>query len=243
MTDLSDNLMPVDSPIARNQGAVSAYEFNSQNERNTVDLTKIKNFSFSSGQGGTLTLGGTANGNGYFQIKNEGGSVIVTGDKNGITVSDGSIVINDTGGTLVVDSSGIKSTTQFPNGGITVGSISNTSSTSFVDVPGASITFSLSRTANILVIFDIVGLHLSNSGAGGNCYTILNVDGTAQAKTLETPGRMAPDASTVYGQTAGASSILTLGAGSHTLKLQYRTTQNEDAYINFPSITYTTLGK
>lgn len=80
---LNQYLQPVNTPIDQNKGAVSSYSFDAENERNTVTLSKIKNFSFSAGTGGTLQLGGTANGNGFMIIKNEAGSTIIEADSNG----------------------------------------------------------------------------------------------------------------------------------------------------------------
>ncbi len=74
--------MPEDSPII-NQGAVTPYDFNSQQERNNVGNYNLKVFNFSKGYGGTLTLGGTTNGNGLMILKDETGGTIFTGDNLG----------------------------------------------------------------------------------------------------------------------------------------------------------------
>lgn len=79
---LNANLQPENSPIT-NSGAISPYSFDGQNERGVINAMKIKNFSFNSGTGGTLTLGGTANGSGFMQLKNENGTLIFTADYNG----------------------------------------------------------------------------------------------------------------------------------------------------------------
>jgi len=53
-------------------------------ERDAIGNFNIGNFSFSKGRGGTLTLGGTANGNGLMQVKNGLGTKTVEVDKDGI---------------------------------------------------------------------------------------------------------------------------------------------------------------
>lgn len=83
MENLNEQLTPNDSPIALNQGATPSYLFDAMFERNAVSLSKIKNFSFSAGTGGTLTLGGTNNGNGLFQLKDVNGTKIIQGDNQG----------------------------------------------------------------------------------------------------------------------------------------------------------------
>lgn len=79
---LNANLQPEDSPIT-NSGAVSPYSFDGQNERGVINAMKIKSFSFNSGTGGTLTLGGTENGSGFMQLKDENGTLIFTADYEG----------------------------------------------------------------------------------------------------------------------------------------------------------------
>jgi len=97
MVDLTSNLFPVDSPIARNQGQVSAFQFDSDNERGVISAAKVRNFSFSQGQGGTLTLGGTLNGNGVLNINDSSGSSLVVADNNGITIkaNNGTTIIDN----------------------------------------------------------------------------------------------------------------------------------------------------
>ena len=120
MVDLNENLLPEDSPIAENQGAVSAYDFDGGNERNVISLTKIKNFSFNAGTGGTLVLGGTNNLSGMLKIRNEAGTTIIQGDSDGmhfydeggteqIKIDEGGLYgLSGTGGTLIkVDDVGL----------------------------------------------------------------------------------------------------------------------------------------
>lgn len=89
MTDYSKqgldaNLRPINSPAVENtKDRVTGYEFNSDNERNAIGATNIQNFSFSTGRGGTLTLGGTANGDGLMVLKNATGGTIFTGNNTG----------------------------------------------------------------------------------------------------------------------------------------------------------------
>lgn len=84
-TDLDEFGMPKNSPITAGTVSESAYEYRSTNERNSVGDYNLQNFNFGKGQGGTLVLGGTANGNGVLQIKNSVGTVIIQGDNAGHT--------------------------------------------------------------------------------------------------------------------------------------------------------------
>lgn len=94
--NLNQHLQPYNSPITSGGGSVNAYEFDSKNERGAVttsfihDLAvtnaKIQSINFSKGTGGTLTLGGTANGNGVLNVVNEGATSLVMIDAGGIDV-------------------------------------------------------------------------------------------------------------------------------------------------------------
>jgi len=58
--DLDNFLNPKDAPMALSKDVVDPYTFDMNNERNSVGQNQIRDFSFSSGFGGTLTLGGSA---------------------------------------------------------------------------------------------------------------------------------------------------------------------------------------
>jgi hypothetical protein len=53
MTDLTNNLMPENSPIATNQGVVTSYEFDANNEA----IAKIRRASIGSAEIGTAVIG------------------------------------------------------------------------------------------------------------------------------------------------------------------------------------------
>ena len=133
--NLNEFLFPQNSPIAQNQGQVSSFRFDYENESGVISTSKVRfaaidtaqiadaaignaqigtaavgsaniatavigsvhihDFSFNQGTGGTLTLGGTSNGNGLFSLKNAAGTEIVAMDNTGITVNQGSITVKD----------------------------------------------------------------------------------------------------------------------------------------------------
>lgn len=105
MTDYSTSgldsfLNPINAPEA-NSGAVSSMDFDVLNDRNIIGATKLRDFSFSSGVGGTITLGGVDDGNGELVIKDSSGNTIVSGDSLGfhgyLTSGTESIRINGSG--------------------------------------------------------------------------------------------------------------------------------------------------
>jgi hypothetical protein len=144
--ELNKYLQSNNSPIAQNQRLTSAYEFNSQFERNSVDLTKIKNFTFSAGTGGTLVLGGANNGNGLMQVKDSSGAVIVSADNTGILIEGGNIIVKNADNTTIIDTSGIVSTANFASDQIVSSTTNETSGTSYISLPGSTMdTFILDR--------------------------------------------------------------------------------------------------
>ncbi len=108
---LQPNLGTLDKQILGNP--VSAFGFDANNERGAIKNVSIQNasidnakigtaaidtanirdaaitnakidtFTFDKGQGGTLTLGGTANGNGLMQVRDSSGTLIIQGDNLG----------------------------------------------------------------------------------------------------------------------------------------------------------------
>ena len=103
MVDLTDNLMPKDSPIDVNNPQTTGFSFDAENEAGVISSAKMRNASivhakigtaaigtanigtltFNEIEGGTARLGGTANGDGVLQIRNALGTVIVQGDNLG----------------------------------------------------------------------------------------------------------------------------------------------------------------
>ena len=79
MIELDNKLNPVNSPIS-SSGAIDPYRWGYINEDGVVTSRKIVNFSFSQGSGGTLTLGGTTNGNGQMVLKDSSGGTIFVGN-------------------------------------------------------------------------------------------------------------------------------------------------------------------
>lgn len=267
----------MDSPVARNHGAVSSYEFDSQNERNAVNLTKIKNFSFSQGFGGTLTLGGAGNGNGLMLVKDASGSTVVRADnqginifgtaggtivslnENGILVNGGNITVNNENGSVVLDSFGIRSTTQFPNNQLVSNPNGTTASTSFVDLTGSSFTITAERDINVLFnilvtarsteenyifnqygvatqLYDsfLAGPAISNPITYGYAATRADIDGGGTLTGFTYSTNASP---------TSVSAILLVQEGTHNYKLQFAASGGGTALVNAFIVNYIILGQ
>lgn len=115
MNDLNEYLFPKDSPIAQNQGQVTAYQFDYQNEAvskirvaaigsaniqsGAIGSAQIGTISFNQVSGGTASLGGVGNGDGLLTVNNAGGTEVVRLDNTGIVITAGSItdvIVNST---------------------------------------------------------------------------------------------------------------------------------------------------
>lgn len=251
-------LQPQNSPVANAGGAVPYYEFASQFDRNAINLTKIRNFRFDQAVGGTLTLGGTANGNGVMQVLNSSGGTIVTADNQGITINGGSITINDVSGSTIIDGFGVNSINQFPSDGFSNNSTHTTTSASYVDVPGSSFTITPSQTRNYLFNIFVAALAAGGgwieNGYGVDLQLYDNTAGTAVITGLYATGQAAthvffPGPGTISvtermsSQDVTFSDILSVSGGTHTYTLQYRVNGGGTAEIDTFIISYVGLGK
>lgn len=190
--NLDSNLFPKNSPYVAQQ-QVSAFAFDYQNEAGIISSAKIRNASIGTAQisridfniieGGTATLGGSANGDGVLLVNNSSGSNVVTIDNQGVTVTDGSISIKNSGGTTVLDSTGLNSLNNFESGGAT-GQAGTLTSTSYTQWPGLTVTTSnFTRSRNVLMFcgmsfaVDSVG----GTAANGFANMVFNVDNSIPA--------------------------------------------------------------
>ena len=245
MNDLDEFGRSRNSPIYRNihtpyQGGM---DFDAQTDRNVITNAKLRNFSFNAGTGGTIVLGGAGNGNGYLNIKNSAGAVIVAADNTGLTVNDGSITIQNSGGTNIIDATGLISSTNFANNFYYDDTNIATTSTSYVDVTGSSLSFTLSRSTNVLISFYALITTWGNNASYDYATDVaVAIDGTAQSPAA-TSGWYSTTA-LVFKKTDSVSCarIFTLASGSHTIKLQWRTNSNVDANMLTRNLNYMVLG-
>jgi hypothetical protein len=149
-------------------------------------------------------------------------------------VTFGDIVLDGTGvtGTLstsggtIIDNSGLNSLANFPKGQIINASSPSTSSGTYIDVPGSTMSpFTLGRSTNVLIYFSIDG----NSGSFPDCFcNVQYVDNTTQLQDLFVTGNFTTEVTggvatyAVDAEFAYFMQFVTLSAGSHTFKLQMK---------------------
>lgn len=163
-----------------------------------------------------------------------------------------SVSILDSSNTSIVDSTGIVSTTQFSNGSVSIansGGSFTTNTTLSTDIPNLTISFTLVRTANVL-LFAQVGGGCTNAGNGPDYGKFqLAVDGTVVGGPIALYGNwyLSGGVATLgVGQSGTPIVIASLSSGSHTLTCRYATTNASfSAYATDQTqvIGYAVLGK
>jgi len=151
---LNSSLQPINSPVTNSgftASFIDSYTYNSTNDRNAVSIYNIKNFSFNAGTGGTLTLGGLNDGNGILQIKDSGGTQRVVLNNEGITVNDGSIVIKNSLGSVIMNQTGL-TTYNFKSDSRSESTVVNTAGTTYSTIGSVTLDFDLNKKCNVLFL-------------------------------------------------------------------------------------------
>lgn len=232
-------------------------EFDYNTDRNAVGRTKIKNFSFSQGNGGTIILGGTANGDGLMLVKDASGNTIVTVDNAGIEVEGGNIVVKNADNTTIIDTSGIVSSANFPSDFVTDNTLNSESGTAYVDVPGSSLdAFVIARPTKALILTSLKGYNPYFVSDDSSLSVAVNssVSGDIMSRELTTNWYLTGIDQDINEHITGWSitatsidstfgNIVDLAAGTHTLKLRYkRNGASGTAFLENFQLSYVVLG-
>lgn len=272
---LNKYLQPPEAPVTQTRKFTKGVDFDLNNDNNIItslklkDLSvttakidnlavtsaKINDFSFNSGQGGTLTLGGTANGNGVMKVNNSLGSAIVTADNAGILVEGGNIVVKNADNTTIIDTEGIVSTASFLTASVEDATTRTTTSSTFVDVSGGALTaFVTTRATKAIIFVSGFGYNIAwlQSATAMQLQATDSVDGvlvnfpiTIESKLSSVSGTGSPFTTFGYSadyQFVSSSIIADLTAGTHTLKLQYKTNGSGTAELALTQLGYVILG-
>lgn len=255
---LNSQLLSKDSLAAGTRAYNDAITFDTATDlpTNYIGSANIRNFSFSQGQGGTLALGGTSNGDGVMVVNNASGTAVVTLNNAGITVNNGSLSIYNSSGSLTFDSSGLVSFSNFRseviNDNNSVNTIVGTAHTPLTN--GTSQSFVLSRSTNVYMYAYIISAdnHYFDSYsyvAGGYLYI---TDGTSDYISMPADGGKCEP----YFDGSGAatavgvgyisnhySHIATLPAGTYTLVAKASEDYGGTMYITGLNYGYLILGQ
>lgn len=244
-----------ESPLERPR-TQQGIDFDYATDRNAIGRTKIKTFNFSAGFGGTLTLGGTANGNGLMLVKDSSGDTIVTVDNAGIVIEGGNLVVKNSSNTTIIDTAGLVSTANFPTDEVVSASTNTTTSESATDLPGSTLdSFVLTRTAKVLVLSSVQARNDAFGVDGSNVTAIVHDSASGEVLSYpiltytyltdidETSGTVTGWSYDTAASFFTAGVVLDMNAGTHTLKLQYnRNGSSGTAIVSFYQLAYVVLG-
>lgn len=184
-------------------------------------------------------IGGSININDRFTVDADGNVVITKGN----------ITIKDEDEIAIIDSKGLISAASFATDNVVNSSSRTTTSQTWVDVPNTTLTFSLPRSAKVLIGVIVQAKIADMEGDDIRIMNVaVNVDAsnltpymTIRDTRLDAAGVFSTDSRTF---TLNHGAIETLAEGSHTIKLQFSIDDsNETATILYTSVYYIVLGK
>lgn len=216
MIELNEFLQPQNAPVTQASEFKNSMQFDSNTDRNSVTFSKIKNFSFNAGTGGTIQLGGTENGNGFLVVKDASGSTMVTIDNTGVTINSGSLTIYNQYGSAVIDAYGLNSQTGFKNSDSSSLSLNQNFATSTPGVvTGGTLNIISNRSQLVRIDYSCTG-YITGTTSGLNGYIAL-FDGVGEVNTAARVHFGSDQLSLVTGYNFG---VYTVGAGTTPIYLK-----------------------
>ena len=205
-----------------------------------VTSAKINDFSFNQGTGGTLTLGGTNNGNGVLSVNNSAGTNVVTLNNNGLTVTNGLITVQNDSGSTVIDSKGLNSLATFQSVAFTYGGTQTITNTE-ADITNTTGTIVVTRQSNYLFLTNVDNTLVFSTTNGAN-QVYFNLNGTNQSPSGRMGATHAQAHNTTLETTIALTHLITLATGTHTIKLRMSNNNAAGATVESASLVYIALG-
>lgn len=150
-----------------------------------------------------------------FAIDGDTGDAFFAGQLRSGTLITGELTIGD--GSIVLDELGLRSTTAFLNSITTRGTPETFTTDSYVDNTGSSQTFILERSTNILLSVKAEMYITESAGNTGSAALYIDINGTISNNGIIFVGT-GNNATHTY----SVQYIVTLPAGTHTIKLKSR---------------------
>lgn len=215
----------------------------------TGDATYKGTISAGSVISGNIIVGGADNDDGYISVLDASNNEKVRLDKDGIVVSAGKITVQDSGSTTILDSYGLVSGANFPFSQVSsVDTSDTTSSNTWTDVTDMSIDVTTSRSQQVLIMAKVTGGE-TNGGfsttSPNACQFRILVDGSQVGTHLHLRSSIRENGGTttyILGDTS-ISLIATVGAGTKTIKIQYRSSVSGKSVMCTPSLCQLTVFK
>jgi len=217
----------------------------------TKGVFPVGAISFDKASGGQLTIGGKDNSGGVISVQDDDANEKILIDSSGITITDGKITIRDVNGTTIIDGIGLVSSGSFTFDSVVGTGTQTTTAVDWVDITGLTLTFTLTRSAQVLFFITVVGYTQGqwDDSSVRTCYVALDIDGSIPSgfENIELVGARFGDPSAwLLAEPAGLHYPVTLAAGTHTAKLKFLTSNSGyDAgiYRSDCRLSYLVLGK
>lgn len=261
---LNSNLQSVNSIPANSVSFVNSVDFESDYDRGIVTNAKLQNLSITSAKigtavitnaniataaigtanigtlsfneihGGTGIFGGTNSGSGVVSVLNNAGSEVVRLDGTGITVRNGSINIQNSSGSSVIDSGGLVSSAAFSGTSSVIGAAEDTTSSEdqWITTPGGTLTLARSRSTWYLVGMSVNCANKRSYSADLVLFRF-QLNGTTIGPLVAQSGESGTYTSGLVAvQTASSSFVYNAPSGTNDLILQWSRWGGGTALIN-----------
>lgn len=179
---LNQFLVPTTNQVSLG-GTLNSYDANSAFDAGIISAYNIKNFSFNAGTGGTLTLGGADNANGYLRIVDSGGTQRVLLNNEGVYIYNGSITIENGLGSKIIDGDGLttynfKSDENDDADSGTIG-YDTTTGTAYTDLPN-TLSLQVNKDSKILLLAHTM---VRNNDGPTNTHFLINIQRSTDGTT------------------------------------------------------------
>lgn len=182
-----------------------------------ITNAKISDLTWDKAQGGTATLGGLNNVDGVLSVLDNAGVEKVVLDKDGLLIKSGKLEIQNDGDVVTMDAKGIRSTSNFTK--ISGGNASLNQSiptTAGTDVTGATLTLpTLDRDTVAFIFAQVTSYLVEDASNKCNGFVSIFLNGNEASET-----RIQLFSGSITGRTGAAHYLVTLPAGTHTVKLR-----------------------
>ena len=186
-------------------------------------------------------IGGSININDKFTVDAEGN----------VAITEGNITIKDNTETTMIDSTGLVSTVNFTSDSATANPSTNFTTSTYVTVASSPLSFTLPRTAKILVLLTVQSSAAQTTGGSdaiGRIFFTPHLDGVAQLPEILIDSglvNVTGERENIIRKTYSTTLLISAASGSHTLDFRYKidSGSNITASLNNWSLTYIILGK
>lgn len=178
-----------------------------------------------------------------FALDGTTGDASFKGEVQAGSILTGGVTITDESGTTIIDGGGLVSTASFSSDSHYDTTNRTTSSVSYVDIPGATLSLTLDRQNTFLILLTVVLSMADASPSANNVWVAIDIDGVTQNMPIffRDSSSQGVASLTVLAQTTHI--VRNLNAGNHTIKVKWRVDNaGVTGYLEELQLTYLKLG-